>query len=93
MSVSAVQVTMGLLEEGEFGVVSQINNALISAGYTKEAADVAGTPLSRRIASGSYGKAALPGLSSWNCKTAVCATGASYSLLHDFATGPGQHGN
>lgn len=93
MSISAVQVTMGLLEEGEFGVVSQINNALILAGYTKEAADVAGTPLSWRIASVLYGKAALPGLSSWDCKTSVCATGASYNLFHDSATGPGQHGN
>ncbi|CAL8463565.1 g3099 [Coccomyxa elongata] len=36
------QVTMALLELQEFLVVSQINNALISAGYLKESADVAG---------------------------------------------------
>lgn len=34
---------MALLELQEFLVVSQINNALISAGYLKESADVAGT--------------------------------------------------
>ncbi len=40
-----VQVTVGLLEEGEVGVVSQINNALIKGGYTKEAAAVGGMTL------------------------------------------------
>ena len=34
---------MALLELQEFLVVSQINNALIGAGYLKESADVAGT--------------------------------------------------
>lgn len=34
---------MALLELQEFLVVSQINNALIEAGYLKESADVAGT--------------------------------------------------
>ena len=40
-----VQVTVGLLEEGEVGVVSQINNALLKGGYTKEAAAVGGSTL------------------------------------------------
>ena len=39
---SSLQVTLALLNQGEFSVVSKINNALITAGYTKESADVAG---------------------------------------------------
>ena len=39
---SLLQVTLALLNQGEFSVVSKINNALITAGYTKESADVAG---------------------------------------------------
>lgn len=37
-----MQVTVALLEQGEFVVVSQINNALVGAGYLKESADIAG---------------------------------------------------
>ena len=37
-----MQITVGLLGEGEFSVVSKINNALIAAGYTQEAAAVGG---------------------------------------------------
>ncbi len=37
-----LQITIGLLGEGEFNVVSKINNALITAGYTKEATAVGG---------------------------------------------------
>lgn len=40
-----MQITVGLLGEGEFNVVSKINNALITAGYTKEAAAVGGVLL------------------------------------------------
>lgn len=36
------KVTMALLEQQEFLVVSQINNALVGAGYLKESADIAG---------------------------------------------------
>ena len=39
---SSLQVTLALLNQKEFAVVSKINNALITAGYTKESADVAG---------------------------------------------------
>jgi len=37
-----MQVTVALLEQGDFIVVSQINNALVGAGYLKESADIAG---------------------------------------------------
>lgn len=43
-----LQVTMALLEQGEFITVSQINNALVGAGYLKESADIAGK-VSRQI--------------------------------------------
>lgn len=39
---NVLQITIGLLGEGEFNVVTQINNALITAGYTKEATAVGG---------------------------------------------------
>ncbi len=39
---AVLQVTMALLEQQEFLVVSQINNALVGAGYLKESADIAG---------------------------------------------------
>ena len=39
---SFLQVTLALLNQKEFAVVSKINNALVTAGYTKESADVAG---------------------------------------------------
>ena len=37
-----LQTTVGLLGEGEFKVVSDINNALIGGGYIKEATAVGG---------------------------------------------------
>ena len=37
-----LQTTVGLLGEGEFKVVSDINNALIEGGYIKEATAVGG---------------------------------------------------
>ena len=40
-----VQISVGLLGEGEFSVVTKINNALITAGYTKEATAVGGALL------------------------------------------------
>ena len=47
---SSLQVTLALLNQGEFSVVSKINNALITAGHTKESADVAGvTPSDQEL--------------------------------------------
>ena len=41
-AVCMMQTTVGLLGESEFKVVSDINNALITGGYTKEATAVGG---------------------------------------------------
>ena len=66
-------------------MVSKINNALISAGYTKEAADVAGTPLSWDIASVLYGKAALPGAPTWGLQGFCLCNWCIIRFCHDAA--------
>ena len=39
------QVTMAMLNMGEFATGAKINNALITKGYSKESAAIAGAPL------------------------------------------------